>query len=216
MPDDSLISPADRATLAKAVAAAERRTSGEIVVSIVEACDDYSHAAWKGMALGALAGVLVAAGAYGSGRFWWSVWLWILAPASAGAALGYAGTAASATLRRWLVTPGVMERRVEQRAATAFLRAGLSRTRDRTGILIFLALFEHRVEVLADTGISAAVEQAEWDAIATGVAAGMKSGAPLPALLAAIERCGDLLATRRLAPRPDDTDELPNRVRTED
>jgi putative membrane protein len=216
LPPTPTITADDRAQLAKAVAAAERRTAGEIVISIVEACDDYSHAAWKGMALGSLAGVLAAAALYGSGRVWWSVWLWVLAPASVGAALGFAAAASSAAVRRWLVTPEVMALRVEQRAASAFLRAGLSRTRDRTGILIFLALFEHRVRVLADSGISAVVAQPEWDGIAAGVAVGMKAGTPLPALLAAVERCGDLLAKRDLPPRSDDRDELPNRVRTED
>lgn len=216
MSSTPVLSAADREVLAKAVAAAERRTSGELVVSIVAACDDYSHAAWKGMALGALAGVLAAAVAYASGRVWWSVWLWILAPAGVGSALGYAAVAAGPSLRRLLVTPEVMALRVAQRAAAAFLRAGLSRTRDRTGILIFLALFERRVEVLADTGISAVVPQRDWDEIAAGIAAGMRSGQPMPALLAAIERCGVLLETHRLAPRRDDQDELPNRVRTED
>jgi putative membrane protein len=216
VPPKPALSAADRDELARAVAAAERRTSGEVVISIVESCDDYQHASWKGMALGALGGVLLAAGVYATGRVWWSVWLWILAPASAGAAVGYLAATMSDGLRRRLVAPELLAHRVDQRAAAAFLRAGLSRTRDRTGILIFLALFEHRVEVLADTGISATVAQADWDAIAGDIAAGMKSGAPMPALLHAIERCGELLESHRLAPRPDDSDELPNRVRTED
>jgi putative membrane protein len=66
-------------------------------------------------------------------------------------------------------------------------------TADRTGVLIFVALFEHRVLVLADDGIRARVPADAWDGVAADVARGIRSGAPAPALVDAVGRCAQLL-----------------------
>jgi putative membrane protein len=213
---DRVFSASDQEAIARAIGGAEKRTSGEIVVSVVESCDEYEHAVWKGAVLGGLGGVLAALALWQFSDVWHEAWIWILVPAPAGALLGYLATASIPTLRRWFATPEVMARRTRQRATNAFVRAEMFKTADRTGILLFLALFEHRVEVLADEGITRTVEQKDWDEIAAGVARGMKQGRPLPELLTAIERCGALLDRHRLHPVPGDRDELPNRVRTED
>ncbi len=213
---DKILSAADQEAIAKAIGGAERRTSGEIVVSVVESCDGYEHALWKAAAFGAFAGVVAALGAWLFGNLWHEAWFWIGVPAPVGALVGYLATATVPALRRWFATPQVMARRSRQRAASAFVRAEMFKTVDRTGILIFLALFEHHVEVVADEGITATVAQSDWDEIAAGIARGMKRGEPLPEILRAIERCGELLDRHRLHPTAGDRDELPNRVRTED
>jgi len=100
-----------------------------------------------------------------------------------------------------------------QRATAAFVDQEVFRTRDRTGILIFLSLLERRVVVLADAGINARVPQVEWDAIVALVVAGMRQGQPGPALATAIRRSGDLLAAHRFERRPDDRDELADDLR---
>jgi putative membrane protein len=50
----------DLEAIRAAVAEAEGKTSGEIVPYVVDASDGYANAIWKGTALGALAGPLVA------------------------------------------------------------------------------------------------------------------------------------------------------------
>jgi putative membrane protein len=100
------------------------------------------------------------------------------------------------------------------RAAAAFLEAEVFATRDRTGVLIFLALFEHRVVVLADSGIAARVEPGAWKGISDRLAAGIREGRAAAALIEAIGACGRLLAERRVERRPDDVSELPDHLRT--
>jgi putative membrane protein len=66
-------------------------------------------------------------------------------------------------------------------------------TRDRTGVLIFVALFEHRVEILADEGIDERVADDAWDRICDELTAGIRRGAPTEALIHAVDRCVELL-----------------------
>ncbi len=213
MDASSVFSSADREAIVAAVRAAERRTSGEIVVAVVESCGGYAHVTWKGAALGALAAALVASAVHDLAGFWGSgAWLWEALPVAAGAALGYALGFLPA-VRRWLATPEVLEERARERAAAAFVEHEVFRTRERTGILLFVALFEHRVVVLGDRGISARVTAAEWQEVVQPVVAGMRQGRALPALLAAVERCGALLEQHGFARAADDLNELPDEAR---
>jgi len=72
------------------------------------------------------------------------------------------------------------------------------RTAERTGILIFLSLFERRVVILADSGIHARVADGEWDAMVARIVEGIRRGDPGAALAAAIRDCGDLLVRHGL------------------
>jgi putative membrane protein len=164
--------------------------------------------------VGALFASLAAALAYELGRFWGPLLpLWIALPPAAGAGLGFLLASFVRPLRRWLVPPEVMELRVRHRALAAFVDEEVFRTRDRTGILIFLSLFEHRVLVIGDTGINASVEPGAWEEIAAAIAGGIRGGRPGEALAEGIRRCAGILATR-VVRRPRDEDELANRLRT--
>jgi putative membrane protein len=100
---------------------------------------------------------------------------------------------------------------VDEAARLAFLEHELFATRDRTGILVFVAAFERRVRILADSGIAAKVPQEVWDALAADLAAGIRAGKRAAALCAALERCGALVA-EAFPRQADDTDELPNLI----
>ncbi len=211
-----LWSAADREAVRAAVAAAEKGTSGEIVPFVVQRSDDYTGAVWKGAALGALAAALAAWAIHRSADLWGaSRFLWMVVPPAAGAALGYLA-AHLGPLRRFLTGPHAMEARVRQRAAAAFLEQEVFKTRDRTGILLFLSLFERRVVVLGDSGIHQKVEPGDWDTVVRHVVTGLRRGNPTAALVAAIAECGEILARHGLPPRPDDADELPDDLRIEE
>lgn len=206
---------ADRAEIQAAVAEAETRSAGEIVPYAVSACDDYQEARWRGATLAALLASLGAALVHTLGGFWGGLLdLWIAVPPLAGAAVGYLVTQACPWLRRLLAGAELLERRVAQRAAAAFLEAEVFATRDRTGILIFVALFERRVVVLGDAGINARVQQHEWDRIVADIVAGIRAGTPGKALADGIRACGALLQRPGIERRPDDRDELSNELRT--
>ncbi|WP_165184108.1 TPM domain-containing protein [Caulobacter soli] len=111
---------------------------------------------------------------------------------------------------RRLITPRPLKAaRVKRAATTHFLAQGLHLTRERTGVLIFAALAEHRVEVIADEGIHAAAPKAVWDEVVADMVAGLKSGRIADGFVAAIARAGAILATH-VPPRPDDVNELPD------
>jgi putative membrane protein len=207
-------SPADLAEIERAVAAAERHTSGEIVPYVVGRSDDYPQAAWKAGCAGALTVALATAAVRAWGGFWdpASAW-WLALPPLAGAALGLLAVTQVPALRRALVAASDLEEAVSRRAALAFLEQEVFKTAERTGILIFLSLFEHRVVVLGDAGINRAVAQEEWQAIVDEIVAGIRAGTPGAALARAIARCGELLERRRVERRSDDRDELPDYLR---
>ncbi len=141
--------------------------------------------------------------------------LFIAVPPALGAGLGYLLVALSPALRRALTPAELLAARVAQRAAVAFLEEEVFATRERTGILIFVAIFERRVVVLGDAGINARVAQHEWDAIVAEIVAGIKKGTPGAAMVNAIRACGALLARPGIERRADDTDELSDHVRLE-
>ena len=209
--------PADLESIRNAVAEVEKTTSGEVVPYVVGASDDYPETAWKGALFGALVVTAVAAAVHDLGGFWGgSFAVWAALPAAAGAALGFLAPRWNATVRRALADEQARVRRVQARAEAAFLSEEVFRTRERTGILLFLSLEERRVVVLGDSGINAKVEQREWDETVAEIVSGIKAGQPAAALVAGIRRCGKLLSRRGVEIRPDDRDELSDELRLED
>ena len=205
-----LLDEAQRARLAAAIREAELATGGEIVVAIARACDEYGSAGWRlGVLLAALA--LLGAGLFAPPL----PWIAYLAVQAAALGLGHALARVDA-VRRALLEPSLVEARVAERARRAFAEHGLTRTRGRTGILIFVALFERRVVVLADEGIHRALGPNEsWTEVVERATSGLHSGVAAVGLESAVRRCGEILA-RHLPAAGANPDELPNRVVVKD
>lgn len=201
-----LIDPAARQHLEAVVAEAERETGGEIVVAVVAACDEYGAVGWR-------LGVALAAAAF-LGLGWFAPplpWTAYLAAQAAGLLLGH-GAARLEGVRRALLPAALVEQRVAARARRCFAEEGLTRTRGRTGILLFVALLEHRVVVLADEGIHRALDPDEsWQQVVDLAVAGLRADRPVEGLAAAVRRCGEILA-RHLPAEVPNPDELPNRL----
>ena len=208
---ETFFTSADLQEIEAAVRLAEKTTSGEILPYAVARSDHYETAAWKGATLGALAAVVAAGIARWAGETWGAPsTAWVMLPPAAGGALGFLAAHFVRPLKLALTGAAKVEHRVRQRALAAFLECEVFKTRGRTGVLIFLSLFERRVVILADAGINALVGQHEWDAIVSGVVAGIRTGHPGKALAGAIGHCGELLERHHAARSADDTDELPD------
>lgn len=216
----SLFSRADRARIREAVERAERRSAGEIVPFIIERSGRYDVAVWRGACLAAvlaLAGVMLLLQLH---RGWGLGWLHdprgpALLMLAAGA-LGGVATAFLPPLRRWLAGSGRLDRAVQRRAAQAFIAEEVFATRERTGILLFVSLFERRIEVLADTGIHRRVGAEAWEDVVDRIRDGLATGRPAAGIVAAIERCGELLERAGVDARPDDPNELTDDARFRD
>ncbi len=79
-----------------------------------------------------------------------------------------------------------------------------------SGVLIYLQMVDHRIEILADRGISRLVAQSEWDAVCRRMEAEFRARRFEAGTLAAINEITELLA-RHFPPEADNPDELPNR-----
>lgn len=214
---NSLFTEADRRAIAEAARSAEGSTSGEIVPFVVGVCDDYPETGWKAAVLGGLTGMAGGMVVHYLGGFWGgSLWLWVVLPLIVCSVTGVLLTRLSDGVRRWVIGDSTLEFRASQRAERCFLEEEVFATRDRTGILIFVAHFERQVVVMGDVGINRAVPEGAWDHVVRDVIAGIRSRKPAEALVAAITECGRLLAEHRLEIRPDDTDELPNELRIQE
>lgn len=210
MRPSELLDSRSRARIVAAVREAEKATSGEIVVAVLRACDDYAAAGWMcGALLAALAllGMALFAPPLSPSIY--------LVAQIAAVAIGHLVTRIDA-VRRFFVSEAAMEERAERRAAAVFAELGLRHTERKTGILILVTLFEHRVVVLADRGINDALQPGEsWAEVVELVLDGVEAGRPTDGIVAAVRRCGEILA-HPLPAAPDDRDEIRRELVIED
>jgi putative membrane protein len=223
------MTPQDLDRIAQAVADAEKTTAGEIFCVLAPEVSDYRETPLVWAAATAL--VLPAAALFAGFRPEMLTRLfggWSVGHASAldGAILSALSTyialqavvfvLAALTVSippvRRALTPGSLKTaRVKRAAMEQFLGHGLHVTRDRTGVLIFAALAEHRVEVIADEGIYAAAPNAVWDEVVADLVGGLKADRIADGFVAAVARAGAILA-EHVPPRGDDRNELPDRL----
>jgi len=206
------LSDADRQAIEAAVAAAEKKTSGEIVPMVVSASYHYPMADVVGGIAIALPVALALTPLIG-GAFWLGTWnLWVFLGLFVLLFLAaHAMVRRLPALKRVFVSEREIDAEVEEAAVTSFFQKGLFRTRDETGILILISLFERRVWILADRGIDRKVAPGQWDDLVAGIVKGIQQKRTAAAICEAVERAGDLLA-HHFPIREDDQDELSNLI----
>lgn len=100
---------------------------------------------------------------------------------------------------------------IEQIARREFVSLGMTATRDRTGVLIFLLLEDRELCILADDGIHEKVEPDTWTRIAGSMSDRFARAQYVEGLVDAVHEVGAVLA-RYVPRRSDDRNELPNAV----
>lgn len=192
---------AARQRIEAAVAEAERRTSGEIVVVVAARASRYRSFP-VGLALAAALAVpwpLVALTAWSTGR--------VLAVQALATLVVLAAARLSGDR---LVPQATRRRRAREAAARTFWTRGFDRTRGRTGVLIYVAAAERYVDVLADRSVADRVPEAAWRETVAALAVSLAAGDAEGGLVAAVRSVGVILAAH--APPGRDGDELPNAV----
>jgi len=219
----------DHARVAEAIARAEETTSGEIFCVVARQVSSYRDVslAWAAAAALLLPLALIPLGfgapwLSGLGGDW-------QAAHAAGRELEISQTLAAYALvqaavflsvfllslipaMRRLLTPAALRRtRVRRAALQQFLAHGLHKTEARTGVLIFAALADHQVEVIADAGIHSRVSPEVWAEAVAALTAGLRRHQPVEGMQQAIALCGQVLA-EQFPPRSADINEVPDRL----
>src|SRR5262252_1869050 len=99
-----------------------------------------------------------------------------------------------APLRILLVPRAVQRARAHRAALEQFVLRGISRTRNRCGVLIFVSLAEHYARIVADEAIAQKVHASEWQAAIDALTMHLREDHLAAGFIAAIERCGAVLA----------------------
>jgi putative membrane protein len=194
----------DRARVVAAINAAETKTDGEIVCVLAACSTDTSALPLLVAALLALA-------------LPWALVAWTEMAVREMLVLQcvvfvVCGLVLSLPRLRIALVPRAARRAQAHRLAMdQFTARGLTRTKNRTGVLIFVSLAERYARIVADEGISARVPQRAWQEAVDELTAHMREGRIADGFVAAVERCGAVLAAH--VPRtPGKRDQLPDRV----
>jgi putative membrane protein len=195
----------DRERIGDAIAAAELRTRGELVAVVAEAADDYRYIAllWPALAALLLPAILLTALP--------ATDAWPLYLAQTALFVALALLAQLPRLRFALVPAATKRRRASRLARQQFFAQRLHLTRERTGVLIFVAVAEHHVEIIADQGIAERVPDGTWDEAVAKFIERVRAGQVVEGFLATIAVVGDRLA-EHFPPTDDNPDELPSHL----
>jgi len=199
------ISDRDRARLSAAIRDAEARTTGEIVCVLAQSSS-----------VGRTALPVVIAAVLALAVPWLLMALSTLSLQlilSIQVVVFLAGVAVAGLPRvQAALMPRAVRRALAHRAAMEqFVLRGVARTKERTGILIFVSLAERYARIIADDGIAARVPKAEWQGAVDALIAHMREGRVADGFIAAVESCGEVLATH-FPSSGGGEDELPDRI----
>jgi putative membrane protein len=192
----------EQARVAAAIKEAERRTAGEIVVVVAARASAYRSVPLLYALLGGLASP------------WPLIWLTDLSAArifTIQLVVALVLLMLCSARKRAFVPAFIRHARCREAAAREFRTRGLSRTRERTGVLIYVAAAEHYAEVVADAGIAAQVDETVWRDTITELVTAIHDGRAADGLVTAVVRVGAILA-KHAPPRVGDRDELPNKM----
>jgi putative membrane protein len=194
----------DRDAVAEAVRQAESLTAGEIVVVIDRAASSYrSVPVVIALALSLLVPwPLLAITATSAPRIFL---IQLVCAALLLALLLWYG-------RGGRFVPGFVKRgRAHDVALREFTARGLTLTRGRTGVLLYVALQERYAEIVADAGIDGKVDEETWRGVVTPLLEAARQDRLREGLIEAVGAVGRILA-QHAPPAADDVDELPNKV----
>ena len=100
-----------------------------------------------------------------------------------------------------------LRKKVRQRAEALFADLGVWDTEQNSGVLVYVQLVDHRIEIVADRGIAAKVPQSEWSAVCRTMEVAFRQEAYREGSLLAIEAITQILA-RHFPPRGRNPNEL--------
>lgn len=192
----------------------EAGTGVQVLAAVIGKADHYPEAPWKAFALAASLTSLVLAIQAALDPPW-------IVPLQAAfyaiAVLGVGAAAALATtllppLARLLIPSARMEGEVEQYARGYFLEREIFGTRERTGILVLVSLFERKVVILPDTGLADRLPAGALAAVINCMRPQLSRGARFAALSAGLAAVEKALLAAGFRGTPGAPDEIPTEL----
>ena len=208
-----MLNAMEKLRIEAAVAKAEDGTSGEIICVLASEVSHYPEVAlaWATVVSLTVPAVALALGVHPLALAAEAAGLWMAAQAGAlegevALALGLYALIQTAlfivtflvleipSMRR-LATPAMLKRHKVERAARQQFSSISARARgSETGVLIFVALDDRQVQILADGALHGKADEASWKAAAMAIGSAMKDGKDTTTgIVQAVEICGSVL-----------------------
>lgn len=210
----SYLKEADLLAISRAVCQAERQTTAEIVPMIVRSSLDRNHVFWKIFGLFMCFFFIVDAPFLFTKDLYQDPLNGYLILVGELLVLFFSALALSRIdfVCRNISSAKGLSKNVWTHAELEFHRSGVTNTKDRTGILLFVSLLEHQAVVLADRTLSQKLDPATWDQLLEDLLGQIKKGQMAQGFETAILHAAKIGSSVCPA-TPHDVDELSNRLR---
>ncbi len=215
------LSKKEKDIIAQAVTKAEKNTSGEIAVVVAkQSCDYAIYELTFAVIIGLLAMILALLNfshldTFIKNMFWSNSQILTTSIIGLGTfviIIIFYFLANISVIDRLIIPKSVKEEKVKEKAELSFMEYGISNTRDRTGVLIFISNLEKRVLIIADKGIAEVYPHSSWQKQVDRIITGIKSNNFASELEKVIIEVGTVLS-QNFPIKEDNTNELPNHVR---
>lgn len=215
-----ILSEAHRLEIMTAIEEVEKKTSAEIVCAVATESGRYDRAE-------SIVGLLFALVALGATHAAYGGWLLTPGDFSEGTATPLAVQAAAVVVgfllgnalasyvhvvRRLAVSEREIDEEVNRAAGHAFTAAGVRSTENRTGLLIYVSLFEQRLVIFADEAAERALTEAGIQSLRDTAVQQIRKGKLAETFIETIRRAGDRLEGALPADRQVNREELENHV----
>lgn len=210
-----LLSQSDKDHLNQLVAEAEKRIDVQIVLAVVKRCDSYHEIPWKAFAIGTSVASLLMFVLHLAIPSWYSTALVLISMAtslSAGVSLALM-TVFIPGFAKLLLSSHRAETEVKHHAESIFISHELFATRKRTGILLFISLFERKVFIMPDKSLKTRLDQNETEIIIKAMLASLRQDELRKAFEEGLNALTEILqSSNRLISDNSGKNELPNEI----
>ena len=188
------LSDQEKTNIRELASRVEARTGVQVLAVVTGKSDTYPEVPWKAFSLGAAMAALALIIAPSLGLGWNTIppLLWGSTVLGAGMVLALAGIFLPPVARSFLSKVRAGEE-TRQFAQSVFLERGLSRERSRNAILMLASQFERRTAVVADTGITDRIPDAELENISSAMDATLATGSTYAAMAGGLSDLEKLL-----------------------
>ncbi len=208
----TFFSTQDKAKISQALTRAEEKTSGEIIAVVTGQSDDYRFIAllWAALIALAIPMVLVFLPQLTS-------WSFRFQPQENIYLIQLVSFALLSAFFQWhpirlITTPSfIKKKRAHRYAMEQFISQEMHHTSHRKGVLIFVSISEHYIEVIADQKVYQKVDKDVWKDVVSAMREKIQQNKPTQGFVNAIGICGTVLQ-QHFPPEENTKNELPNHL----